>query len=59
MSDDEVKKALHSALEIGYRHIDTAYLYTNESAIGQVVQDWIRNRGMKREELFISTKVIV
>ena len=34
MSDEEVKGALHCALESGYRHIDTAYLYQNESTIG-------------------------
>ena len=45
------------ALEAGYRHIDTAYLYMNEAAIGEVLDDWIRSGKVKREELFITTKV--
>jgi diketogulonate reductase-like aldo/keto reductase len=32
-------------------------LYQNESAIGEVIQEWIEKGKIKREELFISTKV--
>jgi diketogulonate reductase-like aldo/keto reductase len=45
-------------LEAGYRHIDTAYNYLNEDAIGEVLQQWIQSRKVKREELFIVTKVL-
>jgi aldehyde reductase len=44
-------------LEAGYRHIDTAYVYLNEDAIGEVLQEWIQSGKIKREELFIVTKV--
>lgn len=54
---DEVKEAVNDALEAGYRHIDTAYLYQNEAAIGEVIQEWINSGKLKREELFITTKV--
>lgn len=55
--DEEVKLALNWALEAGYRHIDTAYAYLNEGAIGDVIQDWLKSGKLKREELFITTKV--
>ena len=46
------------ALEAGYRHIDTAYLYRNESIIGDVLQDWFERGRIRREEIFITTKNI-
>lgn len=48
---------MHSALKAGYRHIDTAYSYMNEAAIGDVIHEWISSGKIKREELFITTKV--
>lgn len=42
-----------SALNLGYRHIDTAQIYGNEKEIGKAV----RQSGIKREEIFITTKV--
>lgn len=45
------------ALEIGYRHIDTAFNYNNEEAIGEVLKKWFE-KGGKREDLFITSKVI-
>ncbi|EOV9526161.1 aldo/keto reductase [Bacillus cytotoxicus] len=50
---EEVKRAVKTALEIGYRSIDTAAVYENESGVGEAV----RNSGIPREELFITTKV--
>lgn len=41
------------ALEIGYRHVDTAQCYGNEREVGQAV----RSSGLKREEIFITTKL--
>jgi len=54
---EELKRALHIALEAGYRHIDTAYLYQNESIIGDVLNEWIQSGKIKREEIFITTKL--
>jgi len=54
---DEVKTAVHAALDAGYRHIDTAYMYQNEAAIGEVLDDWIRSGKLKREQLFLVTKL--
>lgn len=54
---DDVKKAVEWALEAGYRHIDTAFIYLNEAAVGDVLHEWISSGKIKREELFIVTKV--
>ena len=51
--DDETEKAVTEALAAGYRHIDTASAYGNEQAVGRA----IRNSGIAREELFITTKL--
>ena len=42
-----------TAIEAGYRHIDTAYRYGNQRGVGQ----GIRDSGMPREELFVTTKL--
>ncbi len=47
------KETLLKAFEMGYRHIDTATAYDNEEIVGQA----IRESGLKREELFITTKL--
>lgn len=41
------------ALEAGYRHVDTAALYENEAAVG----DGMRASGLRRDEIFLTTKV--
>ena len=46
-------RAVSYALKIGYRHIDTAWLYGNEADVGRAV----RESGIRREEIFITTKV--
>ncbi|KFD57716.1 hypothetical protein M513_01386 [Trichuris suis] len=48
---------LHNALEVGYRHIDTAYVYENEDVIGEVLQQWFASGSGKREDLFVTTKL--
>ena len=41
------------ALEVGYRHIDTAKIYENEESVGEA----IKNSSIKREDIFVTTKV--
>lgn len=55
--DNELEQALEKALEVGYRHIDTAALYNNEHVIGKVLQRWLNSGKVKRDDLFITTKV--
>lgn len=49
----ECKKTVLNALEIGYRHIDTAQIYQNEREIGEALY----TSGIEREEIFLTTKV--
>ncbi|XP_042242440.1 aldo-keto reductase family 1 member A1-like [Homarus americanus] len=56
-SREEVHTAINAALECGYRHIDTATLYQNEEMIGEVLHEWLSSGKVKREELFITTKL--
>lgn len=53
VSPDEIYDTVRSALELGYRHIDTASFYENEAGVGQAIKD----SGIPREDLFITTKV--
>jgi diketogulonate reductase-like aldo/keto reductase len=52
-SGTECINAVMWALEAGYRHIDTAKAYHNEKEVGEAVRD----SGIKREEIFITTKL--
>nr|CAD7413635.1 unnamed protein product [Timema poppensis] len=56
-SNEEIETSLNAALEAGYRHIDTAFLYGNEAAIGKVLKKWFDSKKLKREDLFIVTKL--
>ena len=51
-NDRECVDAVRWALELGYRHIDTAQAYGNEGSVGQ----GLRESGVPREEVFITTK---
>ena len=53
IDDDKVADAVKAAVEIGYRHIDTAQAYGNERGVGEGV----RTCGIPREELFVVSKV--
>jgi diketogulonate reductase-like aldo/keto reductase len=53
ISDQDVVQAVKDAAEIGYRHIDTAQAYRNESGVGEGV----RACGVKREDMFVTTKL--
>ena len=50
---DDAERAVSDALEIGYRHIDTAAVYRNEAGVGRA----IASSGIPRDELFVTTKV--
>lgn len=51
---DVCVKSCLTALETGYRHIDTAQVYGNESEVGQAV----KQSGLPREQLFLTTKIL-
>jgi 2,5-diketo-D-gluconate reductase A len=51
--DDVVVDATLKALEVGYRHIDTACVYENERGVGEA----LRRSGLNRDDIFVTTKV--
>lgn len=53
IDDDKAAEAVRHAVEIGYRHFDTAWGYGNERGVGE----GIRTCGLKREEVFVTTKL--
>ena len=53
ISDEGSVQAVKKAVELGYRHFDTAQAYQNERGVGE----GIRTCGVKREELFVTTKL--
>lgn len=55
ISENECEQAVSDAVKTGYRLIDTASSYQNEEAVGRA----IRNCGVPREELFITTKAYI
>jgi alcohol dehydrogenase (NADP+) len=53
----EVGKAVRDAIRIGYRHIDCAAIYGNEAEIGKALMEAMRAGEVKREELWITSKL--
>ncbi len=51
----DARRMVAEALRIGYRHIDTAWIYKNEAAVG----DGIRDSGVAREKIWLTTKIWV
>lgn len=49
----KARQAVKDAIETGYRHIDTALVYGNETEVGQGIKD----SGVKREDLFVTSKL--
>ena len=53
LSGKKGKEAVKSAIYAGYRHIDTAHMYKNESIVGEAIAECIREGIITREELFM------
>ncbi|CAH2084313.1 unnamed protein product [Euphydryas editha] len=55
---DSVEEAVDAAIDAGYRHIDTAQVYNTEREVGKVVNKKIKDGVIKREDIFITTKLL-
>ncbi len=53
----ECVRTTELALDVGYRHIDTAQIYENETEVGQALKNAIKNSGVARRDVFLTTKV--
>lgn len=53
----ETKKAVKAALEVGFRQFDCAERYRNEKEVGEAIKEVLREGKIKREELFVGTKL--
>ena len=56
---EETARCVYDALEVGYRLIDTAQAYYNEEEVGDGIQQAVQKLGIKREDIFLTTKVWV
>ncbi|MDK8712173.1 aldo/keto reductase [Corynebacterium accolens] len=57
LNDDECIRVVREAIDLGYRHFDTATLYKNEGALGTALNQAIDAGDVSREDLFITSKV--
>jgi len=52
-----VVEVVKSAVEVGYRHFDTAFLYDTEESLGKALNGLINNKLISRDDVYITTKV--
>ena len=56
---DDARRMVREALRIGYRHIDTAWIYKNEKAVGDGIADAVAEGIVTRDDIFVTTKIWV
>ncbi|XP_028166093.1 aldo-keto reductase AKR2E4-like isoform X1 [Ostrinia furnacalis] len=56
-ANHSLARAVQWALEAGYRHVDTAALYRTEDEVGLGVRDYLRDKGLHRDNVYITTKL--
>ncbi|PHP67823.1 2,5-diketo-D-gluconic acid reductase [Zhengella mangrovi] len=57
VSTDDAPTAVQTAIECGYRHIDTASGYRNEAAVGEGIRAGLASTGLSRDDIFVTTKL--
>jgi diketogulonate reductase-like aldo/keto reductase len=59
LEPEDARRMVAEALRIGYRHIDTAWIYKNEAAVGDGIRDAIAAGHVTRDEIWLTTKIWV
>ncbi|HYD26265.1 aldo/keto reductase [Brevundimonas sp.] len=59
LEPDDARRMVAEALRIGYRHIDTAWIYHNEAAVGDGIRDAVEAGHVAREDIWLTTKIWV
>ena len=57
VANDATAEMVKNAIEVGYRSIDTAAIYGNEAGVGEGIKQALASTGLRREDLFITSKV--
>ena len=57
IAENDAAAAVSEAIAAGYRHIDTAEVYQNESGVGAGIRQALASEGLKRSDLFVTTKL--
>lgn len=57
VENDATAEMVKNAIEVGYRSIDTAAIYGNEEGVGEGIKQALASTGLRREDLFITSKV--
>lgn len=55
----QLRDVIMKGIDVGYRHFDTAFIYGTEEEIGEAVRIKVEQGVVKREDVFITTKVII
>jgi len=55
--DQVIIQMIHNAIDVGYRHFDNAVSYRNQKAVGRAIDEVIKEGKVKREDLFITSKI--
>jgi len=59
LTPEDARRMVAEALRIGYRHIDTAWIYRNEAAVGDGVRDAVEAGHVVRDDIWLTTKIWV
>lgn len=57
LKDEEAPTAVSHAIQVGYRHIDAAAIYRNEKAVGRGIAHGLEKAGLKREDIWVTSKL--
>ncbi|MCS6622627.1 aldo/keto reductase [Roseibacterium beibuensis] len=59
LTPEDARRMVAEALRIGYRHIDTAWIYHNEAAVGDGIRDAVEAGHVRRDDIWLTTKIWV